>query len=146
MDKIFLSDMASNNFKLPRAVRTKPRNEPASQVSISGSAAAGMPLLVMAAPDVLLYTAVTAVTHVTLCTGSNNRLSQHFDVAAVWQQAEHETEYAVSPNTPLLSTEVQENAWVCGEFAWREHSPEPHMQLPTWLNWQQHIAAAQEQC
>jgi hypothetical protein len=28
-----------------------------------------------------------------------------------------ETEYAVSPNTPLLSTEVQENVWVCGEFA-----------------------------
>ena len=26
-----------------------------------------------------------------------------------------ETEYAVSPNTPLLSTEVQENAWVCGK-------------------------------
>jgi hypothetical protein len=26
-----------------------------------------------------------------------------------------ETEYAVSPNTPLLSTEVQENVWVCGE-------------------------------
>ena len=26
-----------------------------------------------------------------------------------------ETEYAVSPNTPLLSTEVQENAWVFGE-------------------------------
>ncbi|KAF6264509.1 regulator of chromosome condensation 1/beta-lactamase-inhibitor protein II, partial [Scenedesmus sp. NREL 46B-D3] len=31
------------------------------------------------------------------------------------QQGEHETEYAVSPNTPLLSTEVQENAWVCGD-------------------------------
>lgn len=28
---------------------------------------------------------------------------------------EQETEYAVSPNTPLLSTEVQQNAWVCGE-------------------------------
>jgi hypothetical protein len=97
----------------------------------------------MAAPGVLLYTAVTAVTPVTLCTGSNNWLSQHFDVAAVWQQAEHETEYAVSPNTPLLSTEVQENAWVCGEFAWREHSPQPYIQLPTWLNSQQRIAAAQ---
>eukprot|EP00775_Hariotina_reticulata_P002567 gene2567-2869_t len=60
MDKNLLSDTASNNFKLPRAVRTKPRNESTSQ-------------------------------------------------------AEHETEYAVSPNTPLLSTEVQENAWVCGD-------------------------------
>eukprot|EP00879_Flechtneria_rotunda_P005191 GHRR01005473.1.p1 GENE.GHRR01005473.1~~GHRR01005473.1.p1 ORF type:complete len:1380 (+),score=526.24 GHRR01005473.1:240-4379(+) len=28
-----------------------------------------------------------------------------------------ETEYAVSPNAPLLSTEVQKNAWVCGDNA-----------------------------
>ena len=34
--------------------------------------------------------------------------------------AVQEKEYAVSPVTPLLSTAIEENAWVCGEpDAWR---------------------------
>lgn len=33
-----------------------------------------------------------------------------------WTAQDLETDYAVSPNTPLLSTEVQENVWVCGEL------------------------------
>jgi hypothetical protein len=36
---------------------------------------------------------------------------------------EQETEYAVSPNTPLLSTEVQQNAWVCGKLQQPLNSP-----------------------
>lgn len=28
---------------------------------------------------------------------------------------EIESEYAVSPSTPLLSTAIDENGWVCGE-------------------------------
>ena len=27
-----------------------------------------------------------------------------------------ESEYAVSPSTPLLSTAIDENGWVCGQF------------------------------
>jgi hypothetical protein len=33
-----------------------------------------------------------------------------------------EQEYAVSPNSPLLSTTVQNNAWVCGAFFFRQRA------------------------
>lgn len=31
-------------------------------------------------------------------------------------QALGEPEYVVSPSTPLVSTDIHENGWVCGEF------------------------------
>lgn len=44
-------------------------------------------------------------------------------VARAFCLQEHETEYAVSPNTPLLTTEVQENAWVCGKHHMGQLAP-----------------------